>query len=229
MRKRLGVLLLLSALACGCSQTKTAVVETAPAYQPPPTDAKINLPTIGSAKLPEVQDAVRRVFKDSAVVDSNFKPNFITGDFNGDSSQDLAVIVRPATGKLAEMNQEYPSWLLRDPMIDSETTRPSLNVTDQDTMLAIIHGVGDNNWRDPQATQTFLLKNVVGSNMSVVTGEEFSANHSAKTSPSPGGDLIGEKLRGADGYLYYTSANYSWYDPRTFKPKSPNTAMFHSR
>src|SRR6185295_11786801 len=185
MHKNLPVLLVVLVVISGCSQSKTVVSETPPAYQPTPSDAKITLPTIGSAKLPEVQDAVRRVFKDSAIIDSNSKPSFFIGDFNGDASQDLAVVVRPASGKLAEMNEEYPSWLLRDPTIDTETTRPNLNVTDQDTLLAIIHGFGDNNWRDPQATQTFLLKNVVGSNMSVITGQEFSANHSGKRLPRP--------------------------------------------
>ena len=47
-------------------------------------------------KLVEVQDAVKRVFKDAAVIDSNYNPNFLAGDFNGDTSQDIAVIIKPA-------------------------------------------------------------------------------------------------------------------------------------
>jgi len=226
---RIFTALVLSFGAVSCSHTKTTLVEAPPAYQPPSSDAKLKLPTLGSAKLPEVQDAVRRIFKDSALVDLNSQPTFFTGDFNGDDSQDLAVVVKPAAGKLADLNEEYPSWLLRDPTIDTDTRRPALNVTDQETLLAIIHGFGDNNWRDPQATQTFLLKNVVGSNMSVVNGKEFSANNSGKKLPQAKGDLIGEDLHGTTGYLYFSSANYSWYDPKTFKPKAPTTGMFHSR
>jgi hypothetical protein len=221
--------LVLCLITIGCSQSKPALVETAPAYQPSPTDAQINIPTIGSAKLPEVQDALHRVFKDAVVIDPNAKPGFFTGDFNGDDSQDLAVVIKPAAGKLAEMNEEYPSWLLRDPTIDSDAKRPVLNVSEQETLLAIIHGFGNNNWRDPQATQTFVLKNVVGSNIAVISGNEFSANTKGKKAPRPGGDLIGENLKGTEGYLYYASANYSWYDPKTFKPKGPNPAMFHNR
>ena len=61
-------------------------------------------------------------------------------------------------------------------------------------MLAIIHGFGENDWRDPQATQTFLLKNVSGSNMAVLTGKDFQAKHSGRKLPRPAGDLIEETL-----------------------------------
>jgi hypothetical protein len=229
MSKNLFSILVFTVLVTGCSHTKPALVEAPPAYQPVSSDTQLKLPTLGSAKLPEVQDAVRRVFKDSAVIDPNAKPSFFVGDFNGDDSQDLAVVIKAADGKLADMNQEYPSWLLRDPTIDSSSKRLALNVTSQEELLAIIHGFGNNNWRDPQATQTFLLKNVVGSNMSVVNGKDFAANNSSKKLPRPEGDLIGENLRGTDGYLYFTSSNYSWYDPKTFKPKAAATGMFHSR
>lgn len=223
-------LLLLFALSCfSCSQNKQAAVEAPPAYQPSASDAQLKIPAIGSAKLTEVQDAVRRVFKDSAVIDSSAKPNFFTGDFNGDDSQDLAVVIKPAAGKLSDMNEEYPSWLLRDPTVDVESRKSTLNVVNDESLLAIIHGFGNNNWRDSQATQTFLLKNVVGSNMSVVSGNEFSAANTGKKLPQPQGDLIGERLHGSDGYLYYASANYAWYDPKTFRPRPTTTGMFHSR
>jgi len=212
-----------------CSKSKPVAVEAPPGYQAVASDAQVNLPTLGSAKLPEVQDAVKRVFKDSAVIDSNANPNFFVGDFNGDATQDLAVVIKPAAGKLAEMNEQYPAWLLRDPMVDSDAKRPTLNIADHETLLAIIHGFGNNNWRDPQATQTFLLKNVVGSNMSVVTGKDFATNNSGRKSPRTEGDLIGETLHGTEGYLYFVASSYAWYDPKTYKPRPINTGMFHSR
>ena len=166
------------------------------------------------------------MFKDAAVIDSNFNPSFLTGDFNGDSSQDLAVILKPAPNKLAEMNEQYPSWLLRDPILNGNAQRPALNVEDRDVLLAIIHGYGENDWRDSQATQTYLLKNVVGFNLKVRSIKEFQSAHNGRRLPRPQGDLIQETLRGADGYLYYASASYSWYDPKTFKAKE-DVGMVH--
>ena len=212
-------LVVLSYINGGCSTRGSRLVEAPPAYQPSPASPQIKMPNVVPAKLSEVQEAVRRVFKDAAVIDSSFNPNFLTGDFNGDSSQDLAVILKPVPDKLAEMNEPYPSWLLRDPLLGENPQRPVLKVEDRDVLLAIIHGYGENDWHDSQATQTYLLKNVVGSNLSVRSVKEFQSAHNGRRLPRPQGDLIQETLRGADGYLYYASANYSWYDPRTFKAK----------
>jgi len=218
--------MLLSCIGGACSSISNRVTEAPPAYQPPAVGPHIKMPNVVAAKLPEVQEAVRRVFKDAAVVDSTFNPSFITGDFNGDSAQDLAVILKPAPDKLAEMNEPYPSWLLRDPLLSGNQQRPDLNVQERDVLLAIIHGYGENDWRDSQATQTYLLKNVVGSNISVKSAKEFQTADNGRRLPRAQGDLIQETLRGSDGYLYYASSNYSWYDPKTFKPK-PDVGMAH--
>ena len=211
-------------LVSGCSKSNTALVEAPPTYQPAPIAPQIKMPNLVAPKLPEVQDAVHRVFKDAAVIDSSTNPEFFTGDFNGDASEDLAVVLKPVPNKIADLNEEYPAWLLRDPF---STERASVNVEEGDVLLAIIHGYGDNDWRDSQATQTFLLKNVVGSNISVKTAQEFLKANSGKRLPRPKGDLIAQTLRGNNGYLYYASANYSWYDPKTFKQSKINTGMIH--
>jgi hypothetical protein len=182
------------------------------------------MPKLVAPKLPEVQDAVHRVFKDTAVIDNSANPAFFTGDFNGDASEDIAVVLKPVPNKIADMNEQYPAWLLRDPV---STERVSLTVEEGDVLLAIIHGYGDNDWRDSQATQTFLLKNVVGSNISVKTAQEFFKSNSGKRLPRPKGDLIAQTLRGNSGYLYYASANYSWYDPKTFKESKMEIGMVH--
>jgi hypothetical protein len=220
--------LVLAYINLGCSTQRKRLVEAPPAYQPSPAIAQIKLPNVAPVKLAEVQDAVRRVFRDAAVIDPSFNPGFLTGDFNGDSSEDLAVILKPASDRLAEMNEQYPSWLLRDPLLNSnQRQRPVLNVGERDVLLAVIHGYGENDWRDPQATQTYLLKNVVGSNLSVKSAKEFQSAHKGRRLPRPQGDLIQETLHGVDGYLYYASADYSWYDAKTFKPKT-DFGMVHS-
>jgi hypothetical protein len=93
-------------------------------------------------------------------------------------------------------------------------------------MLAVIHGYGANGWRDPEATQTFLLKNVAGSEMQRHAVRDFAAANQGKKLPQLHGDLVGEVLDGKAGYLYFAGATYSWYDPKTFKGDDQPTA-FH--
>lgn len=219
----------LCVLCPGCATTERAVVEAPPVMYPSPPAPDVKLPSVRVAPKPiEVEAAVNRVFKGAATVDSSNNPSFLAGDFNGDGSQDIAVVVKPNVDKLNELNEEYPGWMLRDPTLDTENDRPQLRVEKTDVMLAVIHGFGDNDWRDDQATQTYLLKNVVGQNMEVCTGEEFLKEHSGRKLPRPQGDLLGGNLRGSQGYLYYTRSNYSWYDPKTFKGETVPRGVFHS-
>ena len=138
------------------------------------------------------------------------------------------MVLKPVPEKLAEMNEQYPRWLLRDPLAAQNPRKP-LRVEKDEVLLAVIHGYGNNDWRDPEATQTFLLKNVVGSGMRVQNGVEFVKNFKGDKKPRPQGDLIGETLKGNEGYLYYNAANYSWYDPKTFKGEAEPAGVFHGR
>ena len=215
--------LVLSCLLCGCAKREAA---KAPTPQPSPAEQStaraVQQPAPASA---EVSEAVTRVFKDAATIDSRRQPNFFAGDFNGDASQDLAVFVQPANGRLAEMNQELPPWILKDPFaVDSRAT--PLRIESNELLLAIIHGYGPNGWRDAQATQTYLLKKAVV--LEVRADPQIapaSANHERKQ-PRFVGDLIGASLRGKPGYLYFTGAQYSWYDPKTFRGET-ETRLTH--
>jgi len=213
--------------ASGCHSNKQqAVVEAPPAYQPTPVSAPISLPaTVAAApKLTEVQDAVRRIFKDAAVIDNSHNPSFVAGDFNGDASEDIAIVVKPA--KLEEMNQELPPWLLREPRVNH--TKPvRLKILKDEKLLAVIHGFGDNSWRDPEATQTFVLKNVVGNDIKVQSGKEFVEANAGRKLPRPKGDLIGQNLQGTNGYLYFAVSTYAWYDPKTFNDAQDAPGVFH--
>lgn len=212
------VLVIASCLSLSCS-TESRPRAEAP---PPAPIAKVEESQPEVSKLPppeldQVQDAVKRVFKEAAIVDSSQKPTFIAGDFNGDSSEDIAVILKPAPDKLAELNKEYSAWLLRDPFGTAESSGPRLRVAATDVLLAVIHGFGPQGWRDPEATQTYLLKNAVGSAMETRVHKDFMTANQGKRLPQLRGDLIGETLGGKSGYLYYGGATYSWYDPKTFK------------
>jgi hypothetical protein len=209
-----------------CSTTKKVAVEQAPNYQPTPETIPVRVGVVMAPKLVEVQDAVKRVFKDAAVIDNNHNPGFLAGDFNGDASQDLAVILKPA--KLDEMNQEFQPWLVRDPRTEPLPGK-RLRFEKDEAFLAVIHGYGTNDWRDPEATQTFVLKNAVGNDLKVQSGKEFATENSGRKIPLPKGDLIGETLQGTQGYIYYASSTYAWYDPKTFTGDKPKGTIHQPR
>ncbi len=212
-------------LVAACNSTsKRVVAEQPPAYQPTPEATPVRIAVAQAAKLSEVQEAVKRVFKDAAVVHTNYNPSFLAGDFNGDASQDIAVILKP--NNLEKLNEEYPPWLVREPR-SRNAPRAPLKIEKDEVLLAVIHGYGTNDWRDPEATQTFVLKNVVGNDLRVHTGKEFVSANSGRKLPKPQGDLIGETLNGTQGYLYYAVSTYSWYDPKTFDGEPPAPGMFH--
>jgi len=221
------ILVFICVFLSSCSSKNAVVVEQAPIAKPAAEATPIRIEVAQAPKVPEVQDAIKRVFKDAAVLDPNHNPSFLSGDFNGDQSQDLAVIIKPAPDKLADLNTEYPPWLLREPRSNQHDPRRPLRIVKDEVLLAVIHGHGVNDWRDPEATQTFVLKNVVGSNLRVQNGKEFVAANTGRKLPRPQGDLIGETLQGTPGYLYYAVSTYSWYDPKTFKGQPEAPGVFH--
>jgi hypothetical protein len=200
-----------------CNSAPKPKVEAPPsvAFQSSPDTVAPVTPTVTIApKLAEVQNKIQTVFKGAAILNPNHNPNFFTGDFNGDASQDLALILKPVD--LENMNRLNAPWLVRAPR-SSLSTKLRLQIQKDETLLAVIHGYGTNDWRDPDATQTFVLKNVVGNDMKIQTGKEFVEVNSGRKLPLPQGDLIGETIDGTRGFLYYASSNYSWYDPKTYK------------
>lgn len=228
MRTLIPSLLIVLALTfCACSSTSKRPVAEAPPpkYQPSPESTPVQLlANTAAPKQAEVQEAVKRVFKDAAVLDTSYNPSFLAGDFNGDGSQDIAVVLKPV--KLDEMNQELPPWLVRQPRTN-RTDRAKVPIEKNDTLLAVIHGFGANHWRDPEATQTFVLKDVVGNDLKVHTPKDFLTANSGRKLPRPQGDLIGETVAGTAGYLYYAQATYSWYDPKTFDDSQSAPGAFH--
>lgn len=208
-------LLALSCLMCSCAKHEAA---KAPAPKPSPAEQSMARTVQPPAPaFAEVNEAVKRIFNDAATIDSQRQPNFFAGDFNGDASQDIAVFLQPASGKLAEMNQELPPWILKDPLAVASRSAPPLRIEANELLLAVIHGYGPNGWRDAQATQTYLLKNALS--LEVKNDPKIIPASASQEQKQPRfvGDLIGGNLRGKPGYLYFTGAQYSWYDPRTFK------------
>ena len=202
------------------------------AEQPPSAEAVLPpaTPTLAvkpepAAKLPpptqdEVRGAVARIYKDAVVVDTN---RFVVGDFNGDGSQDVAVVATPATGMLGEINSEVANWILEDPqkivLPDSKKTTQRLapapgptRVAQSDVLLVVLHGHGPLGWRSPESRQTYLLKNATsGGIRSQQMTTLLKANRGKTALPKMWGDIISETLGAESGFLYYNGSKYVWY------------------
>ena len=218
-------------------EQQPSVPQESEAISSPPQPQE--MPQLPPATLEEVQGATKRIFKNAVVIDASREPNFLVGDFNGDLSQDLAVILRPAEGNLSELNQEFPNWIAREPLgevllrnskLSAHSTAKALpnpaagqtvRFEQSDLLLAIIHGNGPLGWHDPEATQTHLLRHVVGANMRTLPLKAAAkAYKGVKPFPTIYGDLIQQTLIGQPGLLHFNGGIYAWYDPKNYKPVS---------
>jgi len=199
------------------SDADTGQSTTAPPPEPP--------------KPAEVRAVVGKIFQTAVTVDAERPYDYVAGDFNGDGSQDIVIVVKPVEANLAEINSQLANWILEDPtkipQIDTSKTTQQLPpppapvvVTKTDTLLAVIHGFGPEGWRSARSIQTYLLKGGVGANMSAAPAAEFrNLAKSLKKSPRLAqglltrGDVLKETLNGKSGYLYFSGAKYVWFEP----------------
>lgn len=176
------------------------------------------------ASLNDVQDAVTRVCVDAVAIDINQSTPFIVGDFNGDGSEDLAVIVRPTKGALPKLNSEYANWIVEDPqkVVLPDPNKavqrlpkppPRVLVRANDLLLLVLHGYQQSGWHHQYARQTYLLRNAIGENIraqSFAEAAKIDGNKNAVKNRA--GDVIGEKLTDHDGFLYWTNGRYAWWE-----------------
>jgi hypothetical protein len=227
------IAIMISALS-GCTkppeqpakEAPVAAVESSPppqaAQQEPQKEVPAPPPTISEAR-----SAVERIYKDALGVDASRSPGFAVGDFNGDGSQDIAVVVKPSKEKLADINHELAGWMIREPLAESlpmlmerrnpREPKPRPVITERDELLlAVIHGHGPTGWRNPEAQQTFLLKNSVGNNIKAESKKNLIKQSKGKRPPLLG-DVLGATIAGQQGFIYYTGATYAWYDQRYYQ------------
>src|SRR6267378_376438 len=110
-------------LLCTCANPAPRKAQGSSPSQPSPQVQSQHNATPDPPKPNEIQEAVKRVFKGAALIDTTRNPNFIAGDFNGDSSEDIAIILKPAPGKLSQMNEEIPAWILKDPFVTNQPAK----------------------------------------------------------------------------------------------------------
>jgi hypothetical protein len=208
------------------SQTKAKSTEPTPVAMEPALTPIISQPnaTPGMKAQPmapptpdEVKTAVARIFAKTALPDFSRKPSFMTGDFNGDASEDLAVLIKPSKEQLSEINNELANWVLEDPTNVTQrqpkrATQPKpVRAEEDDVLLAVIHGAGAKGWRDPDAKQTYLLKNREAANMVAQTITAAQTTNDKGKLPSLRGDIISENLSGKAGIIYWNGSKYAWY------------------
>jgi len=208
------VLLFLS----GCAKPQEALIEEAPPPQAGPFPSRTDLP---ARKLPppqpaEVRSKVAGIFKGAVLIDEGRAPYFIAGDFNGDLSQDLIVAVKPAPGRLLEINDELANWILVDPQAANYTqvaTRQRVRVEERDALLTVIHGFGSEGWRNREATQTYVVRNSADGPMISQPHNQAVTPANKEKPPRIWGDVIAQTVSGRPGFLYFNGARYAWFDP----------------
>ena len=176
----------------------------------------------------EVRRALARVYKGAVTPDERAVWT-IVGDFNGDGSEDLVARVRAAPGRIDELNDDLANWIVSDPRkverpdprkfdphqgvqkLTPPADRPRLEAAD--SLLVVIHGYRGTGWRNPEASQTYLLKGAGGTDLRAQTRIEAKVATLGQNPPRLLGDVIRETLQDEQGFLYWNGATYGWFHP----------------
>ena len=214
---RLILALMLGLVLSGCSsrQPKTAANQSAGANR-----EIENTQAVPAVKLPpptadDVRKVVARLFVGAVSTDAKGEPKFTVGDFNGDGSEDIAVLVHPNPAKLQEINNPQADWIIWNPakvplpkphqrVLKMTSDLKDEHVRRSDLLLAVIHGQGAEGWRNPQAYQAFLLRNLMGK---TPVAERFGGGLPFQAKPE---DVLPETVKGIPGYVYWLGTVYAW-------------------
>jgi len=206
--------------ACKSSASPAPVENPIAAAPPQPSPAVEATP---AQKLPpptrdEVKAAFTRVFGDDLV--ARFDPdNFIVGDFNGDQSEDIAIIARPAPGNIAQVNDELSDWIIQDAdkafippagkrvVLPPAQQRPQIRRDEE--VLAIIHGFGPRGWRNQEARQAYLVKNAAAQFVGTAPSLSQKAIRAMRLPVET--EIIRELRNNRKGFVFWTGGNYAWH------------------
>ena len=219
---RLVVFAAICAALSGCNSSKKELAVEKPIATSEPSPSPAVTP---KAKLPpptkaEVESALHRVYGDDLAANLSDPQSFIVGDFNGDDSEDIAIIVRPARDKLDDINSELANWIIQDadkvfipPPSAKKVVLPPVQKHPQiqanEEVLAIIHGFGPQGWRNPDARQAYLVKNAAGSFQGTapsISQKAIRAMHLPVQT-----EIIKEVRNSKKGFLFWTGGMYAWH------------------
>ena len=204
-----------------------------------PDNAKAAEAPLPPPTLADVRAKVESIYHGALSVDLSRNPVFLLGDFNADSSQDVLVAVRPNPARLADLNNEFAAWIVEDPrqiwvpdpnkVVQSmpPANRRPAQVRAGDRLWVIIHGFRAHGWRNPIATQSYLLVNVAANGLSSEPAHAASAELRQNALP-PGiqyllryhGDVLRETVAGRPYLLYWTGGHYARATTSPAKPSS---------
>jgi hypothetical protein len=83
-------------------------------------------------------------------------------------------------------------------------------VRQEDVLLAVLHGHGATGWRNPEARQSYLVRNAVGDRLEPRSMEQAADALAGTGVARLRGDVIVEAIGGRPGFLYWTGAKYAW-------------------
>ena len=191
-------------LACSLERTPSGPREAEPRLEQTPQPEPVRLLPVPAPQSKDARACLTRIFAGVVGLDASHERWYFDGDFNGDGFVDLAVAVRPIAARLGDLNEPLANWIVEDPRQPRSATTA---LAASDALLAIVHGYGRDGWRNPDARQTYVLKNTGGSRMRVVPTSEAVA-------PVAGHERIGhvirETLDSSAGMLYWNGARYAW-------------------
>jgi len=215
----------ISAALQGCTSNHAQTVEKPIAVatpKPAPEGSPVALPNLPPPTREQVEAAFHRVFGDDLIAETDGTSGqaaFIVGDFNGDQSEDLAVIARPAPGKLDEVNNELSNWILQDAdrafiappgkavVVPPKQARP--HAESGERILAIIHGVGPEGWGNPQARQAYLVKHAAATFQGTAPSISQKAIRAMRLPVET--EIIKEIRNNKKGFLFWTGGVYAWH------------------
>ena len=216
-KRTLAIFLCATAAALSACQRSKSEVSVSTASASTLASSKVNGEPVQPPSVADLREVITRNYKDAVVIDNSENSSFLVGDFNGDQSEDIAIVVKPGKNKLPEINSEYANWILEDPHQVPLPTQRGISkhlptvVKSNDTLLAVVHGLDRNGWRDRFATQTYLLKNAIGVEWKTEPVAQLIVAHERKSLPVLRGDTIREKISGKSGIIYWTGGNYAWH------------------
>jgi len=138
---------LLSVVCCSLIVGADKRGPTAYPTEPPLLNAyRLDLP---NAQSSAVTEALHTSYGSAVEAVTGFAPFYLTGDFNGDAMQDIAIVVRikePRTALPKDVRLVNPFWY------GPKVTFPTDLTTEPKLAFAIIHG-----WKIPKSAKKFLL------------------------------------------------------------------------
>jgi len=184
----------------------------------PATSVHANSPPETSA---EVTAALHRIFAD-ALSPVSQQHSFITGDFNGDGSADLAALVRPAASRLKMLNDPLANWTIQDathaffPPADQRVVflppkpKPQ-SAHANEILLVVIHGYGEEGWRSHDAQQAYLVRHAGSGPIEARRPPDHLEGAPASIKQS---EVIFEPVP-KPGFLFWTGSQYAWRSSAT--------------